>query len=201
MKKLLAICILCCAGSLPVKKQALFYAQPVVASSGGGGSCPADGSPNVSQTGTTAFIRVNSDAPYSGVLLTPGSNINLCKVRVNVTSQGTISAINFTVSVYAVSGTSIVPASPLGTTTAVSGNNSWSLSDVIFNFPSAIPLTSGATYAIVVTGNGGSGTTDYLQTYKNTSSASAGQARAWFSNGTVFDPGDGSGFVCALYWY
>jgi hypothetical protein len=167
---------------------------------GGGGPCPADGSPTVAQTGTTDAFDVNSDAPYIGMIYTNGpASTNLCKVRCKITAQANTVGATLTVRVYAMSGTSISAGSPLGETTGIAGDNAWSLTDVVFTFASDVTLSAGTKYAIVLTGNGGTGTGQYAKLEKGTTAIS-GTLEAWHSSGTTFGlAGGGTTPSFALY--
>jgi len=162
------------------------------------GSCPADGSPNESQAGTTAFLNINSDAPYAGQLFTTPSAITLCKVRFHLTTLNTGS--NITARVYSLSGTTITPASPLGESDVQVSDIGWSLTDVIFTFSTPIALSSATDYAIVLTSNGGVGTGSAVRVHKNGSGTLAGREGGWLSGGTMYDPNAGD-CAMALYWY
>lgn len=190
-----------CQTPLTADGLATFTGTNVATAGSGGGSCPPDGSPSAVQDGSTTFLKINSDAPFVGQYFTNTSSFHLCKVRVRLTAAAGISGVNFTVRVYALSSGAIDPASPIAESSAVAGNNSWVLNDVMFTFSSPPLLSANTPYAIVITGNGGSGAAQYLFTYKNTAATINGHLAAWLPSGSQFNPGDGSCWVCALYWY
>jgi hypothetical protein len=195
-------CLTGWAGSLPVERQAAFFGPPPIGSGGGGGgTCPADGSPTITQAGTAAFLDNNSSSPYVGMVYTNGpTSTNLCKVRFNFTAKTDIAGSTFTVRLYALSGTAITAASPIAETASVNGDGAWSLTDVIFTFASPPTMSANTLYAIVATANGGTGTGQYAQLNRGTTTIS-GRAAGWFSDGTIFDPQDGTSPTCALYMY
>lgn len=174
--------------------------------SGGGGTCPADGSPNAVQpsTGFANFFDVNNDITYEGQLWQTNVPVHLCKVRVflSKTSGSSISSVNFNVMIFAVDGSgNINTASPLATSDNVAGDNSWSGSDVIFPFSTPPALSANTDYAIVITGNGAVGTAQYIRTYRTTTRTITGRTTYYSAAGTGFNPADSSCWVCALYWY
>lgn len=192
-------CLVALAGSLPVQKQAAFFVTPPIGG-GGGGSCPADGSPTILQSGTTDLFDVNSDAPYIGMIYTNGpAATNVCKVQCKITAQANTVGATLTVRIYALSGTTL--STLLGETTGIAGDNSWSLTDVVFSFSSDVALAASTRYATVLTGNGGAGTGQYAKLEQGAATIN-GTVEAWHSDGTTFGlAGGGNAPSFGLYMH
>lgn len=159
-------------------------ANQIGTTNAGSGSCP--GSPNVLQGGVTDMFDVNSDAPYIGMIYTNGpADTNLCAVQCKITAQANTVGSTITVRVYTISGTSITAGSPFGETTGVAGNNSWSLNDILFSFASDIHLTANTRYSVVLTGNGGVGTGQYVKLHQGPATIN-GTVEAWHADGSTF---------------
>jgi hypothetical protein len=123
---------------------------------GGGGSCPADGSPSSATTGSSLFAFL----PFPLFEYVGQSNwddsaspVTICKLGFQLTlASGSISGKTFKAYIYANSGANIVPASPLATSNGVTGSNAWSATMVRFTFPTPFLTTASTKYALVCNG-------------------------------------------------
>lgn len=203
MKLILAVALLFCqavTAQVSLQNAKLQNANLSQPPPSGGGTCPADGSPNVVQTGSTDFLHANSDAPFIGQVFQTGTTWHPCKVRFKLTATSGSTGNTITARIFALSGSTITPASPLATSDPITWTGSWSLTDVIFTFSTPPTLSASTDYAIVLTSDGGSGTGNIILNYKGTASI-AGHSAGWFSDGSQFNPADGTCCVMAIYWF
>lgn len=104
--------------------------------------------------GTSIYVGSSADTTYGGMNdYAADANYTLCKIHINLTNgYGSITGVNFKAGVFTLS------SGNLNTQTGdwsenVAGNNAWSNTEVEFtwllvNYPS---LSSGTTYAVVIT--------------------------------------------------
>lgn len=164
-----------------------------------GGSCPADGSPNIANTGSTSFLNFNSDAPYVGQIYQTNVSWTLCKARFTLTGQRATNI--FTARVYALSAGTITPGSPLAISDPVTSSQFWVVTNIFFTFSSPATLSANTDYAVVVTADDAGNSLNSGTVYYSATDTMPGNAAAWFSNGTKYDPGTGHDLSIALYWY
>ncbi len=127
------------------------------AGAGGGGACA--GACNTAAayeewtSGTTDFgIGVTAGNYYSGFFWTPSENKCFCRVTFCITKvAGDISGKTFVVEFWTTTGTSL--NEKLGSTTGVTGNNSWSVTTQAFDFSTHQQTTASTTYAVTITMN------------------------------------------------
>ncbi len=118
----------------------------------GGGSCPADGSPDVDQAteDNAQQFGLNVDQFYAGQKWVDASTRQICKVRFYLgLAGGSISAKFYTARIYTLSGSNLGSVITNGQSAAIAGNNSWSNTGVVFSFASNPTVTGGTTYAYV----------------------------------------------------
>jgi hypothetical protein len=108
----------------------------------------------------------------------PGANISLRRFTATLTKVGSVSGINYRAEVY--TWTDPTLGTLLGTSSSVAGSDSWSDTEVDFDFSSGVSLSSGSGYCIVVrradelTDN-----SNYLQFKMTTSGAIGGSTGVW----------------------
>lgn len=132
-------------------------AASVIASSGGGGSCPADGSPSQASTGTSecCFAGNTANDIYAGQMNwnDAGTARTICKLAFTLKAYGDISGLTYHAYICSTSGFNINTGTPLATSNAVAGTNSWNGTSVYPHFTFASPYTTagnaGTLYALV----------------------------------------------------
>jgi hypothetical protein len=152
MKRVLAIVLgLCLLSGLSVNADIDTIEGSTIAG-GGEGGCSE--SPTINVDCSTGLEWL-ADYYYVGVKYTPTSNINICKVSVELGEvTGDISGLTYTVRIWSVDGGDDLDTE-LGTSSGVTGSNAWG-GFVEFEFPSSCSLTASTTYAVTVD-QGGAG--------------------------------------------
>lgn len=192
------------------KAQSNFQLQRQIAAAGvaaaSGGSCPADGSPSVSTTGSTPFGYVGYDATFQMTghagWNDGGTARTICKVGFQLTASGTINTKTYTAYIYAAgAGNTITVASPLATSNGVTGVNSWAAAMVRFTFPT--PYTTagnaGTGYCFVMRTTANS-TTNYVYNDECTTNTIPGVAMIWTSAGADSQQEPVNDAVVEIYW-
>lgn len=183
------------------------------AAGGGGGSCPADGSPSIDQSTQDNAQRTGGDDDYFyvGDKWTDASTRQICKVRFYLgLNAGSVTSKFYTCRIYTLTGTALNTVVTNGQSNSVAGSDAWSNTAVYFTFSGNPSLTGGTTYARVVYVSDASGnpvasnSTNNIQTYfKETTNPLANSAfTAWntvFAENFAFGGNsDGKGSV---YWF
>lgn len=169
-------------------------------------SCPADGSPDITQDGTTTqSLGEISAYGYHGFFYVTPATKQLCKIGFKMkTVAGDISGKTYTAYVYTLSGTTLNSVITDGTSTGISGSViTGTAATVLFPFTGNPTLTSGTTYAIVVT-PGSTDATNYCLCYYNNSGAMADSTLGLWrmdTKASSFNPGGTVDAACSLYWY
>lgn len=168
-------------------------------------SCPPDGSPDISQDGTsTQSIGEIAAYRFHGCFYTAPATKQLCKVGFKLkTSGGDISGKTYTAYVYTLSGTTLDSVITNGTSTGISGSVvTGTAATVLFPFTGNPTLNSGTTYAIVVT-PGSTDATNFCIGYYNSSGSMADATFGlWRDNlQNSYNPGGTSDAACSVYWY
>ena len=124
--------------------------------------------------------------------------IDICQIDFVITSSGTVSGITYYVDIYSVASDSFV--SLIGSSSGVTGNDSWSAATVSFSFPSPVSLSSGTLYSILIRTDSAYSGTNYLSlSYSAVGGVianfrqydSAGDQTAWADNDvkiTIYSP-------------
>ena len=116
--------------------------------SGGGGTCAS--SPVWTQTGAAPWGLNRSYYFYAGGQYV-GTGETVCKIGFQLSAAGDISARTFNAKIFncnADSGYNL--GSLIATSNGITGNNSWSYTDVVFTFATPVTLTNGFGYAITI---------------------------------------------------
>ena len=95
-------------------------------------------------SGTSTSQRTDSEH-YNGLIFTVSSPSTVCKVKFVVNATGTISGYSYTARIWSLS--TLTLNAELDVSDSITGNNSWSSSDVEFTFSSPVSLSAG-TYAV-----------------------------------------------------
>ena len=191
--------------------QASFRLQQAIASAGvaatSGASCPADGSPSVSTTGSTTlcYLSFDNTAFYSGQTIwnDGGTARTICKLGFKLSlSGGSVTGKTYTAYIFSsAAGGDITPASPLATSNTVAGSDSWSDTLVRFTFPT--PYTTagnaGTLYALCLGVSGGADASNYITPKRTTTDQTTG-SMAYFSNTGVAARDDDFDAVIEIYW-
>lgn len=168
-------------------------------------SCPPDGSPDISQDGTsTQSIGEIAAYRFHGIFYTPPSTMQLCKVGFKLKTQsGDISGKTYTAYIYTLSGTTLSSVIADGTSTGISGSAiTGTAATVLFPFTGNPTLSSGTTYAIVVTPGSTDASNFCIGYYNGSGSMSDATFGLWRDNlQNSYNPGGTSDAACSLYWY
>lgn len=112
------------------------------------------------------FVGESAGNYYSGQgSWDPEANISICKINfVVIGVAGNVSGKTYVMQIWSQDGGGNL-SSNLGTSDGVTGNNSWSTTDVEFTFSTPVAVTSGTLYSIVLTANGTDGSNFIRITY------------------------------------
>lgn len=183
--------------------------HPAPAAGGGGGSCPADGSPDVDQAteDNAQQFGLDTDRFYIGQKFTDSTTRQICKVRFYLGAVGTISAKFYTCRIYTLSGNNL--STVVATSNSIAGNNGWANTAVVFTFAGNPTVTGGTTYAYVVYSSDASGnpaaadaTNRAQMNFKETTNPHQGEFNVWNTTlGLDLAFSGTSDAKWSLYWF
>lgn len=147
-----------------------FYVAGVLKPASGAASCPADGSPDISQTATGDFAHFGrTTGQYYIGQRWPADQPErrICKITVQVDSgAGDTSTKTWVAQIFTMSGNDLNTVVANGTSATVSGNNPASTAELQFTWVTPPTLTASTAHAIVISLASGaavdSGVYDYL---------------------------------------
>ncbi len=175
------------------------FSKPVA-----GLSCPDDGSPDITANlSTTQAFGEIAAYRFHGFFYTPSTTKQLCKVGFKLkTGTGDVSGKTYTAYVYTLSGTTLSSVISDGTSAGVSGSViTGTAATVIFTFSGNPTLSSGTTYAIVVT-PGSTDASNYCLGYYGSGSMADASFGLWRDNlQNSYNPLGTSDCSASLYWY
>jgi hypothetical protein len=153
---LFGIVFLCCTG---------FGFESVISLynvAGGGGACDTLTFSHTGTPDTFRYVSRTANDYYSGAYITFAQAGDKCKAVFTLTATGTISGYTYSAIIANRSGSDIDII--LATSNGVVGNDSWSQTEVAFEFSSPPTVTTDAdTYIIALTAGEVTGTSNYLR--------------------------------------
>lgn len=174
------------------------------ASTSGGGTCPNDGSPSLSTSGSTVFgyVPENASSIFFGQNQwnDGGTPRTICKLGFQMSlDRGTITGKTFIAQIFDNNGgTNFTAASPLATSNGVAGSQGWSSTMVRFSFPTPFLTTASHNYALVCS-CGAVDASNGVKVYKTAASTLQGYPELFNASGT-FQIGSGTDCVMEIYW-
>lgn len=191
--------------ALMANAQVLFKPSPafnVIAAGGGGGSCPADGSPSASNDGATASQTWGAGRRYFGQSrwTDGGTPRTICKLGFKITGVSGASSSTFKAYIFANS------ASPnynfdttvLAESAGITGVDAWSQTWVYFDL-SAAPFTTTANAAYVLcVGPTVARVTNDMTCYQDNTALTG--YRDYFSAAGAADQAGGNDAAIKIFW-
>lgn len=176
---------------------------------GGGASCPADGTPDETGSGTDGqHFGLNTDHFRAGVKnWSNGSARSICKTGLRIASvSGSITAFTYYCTIYTVSGNNL--GTVVATSDGQTGNDSWGGTIVRFTFASPVALSASTNYHITFHRNTVGDNTVDATNRANASYLSGGGGSAtgsfatWNTSGVIeYNPVDGIECNYEVYFY
>lgn len=179
-----------------------------VVAGGGGGTCPADGSPSEVYAPTVnsdQHFGLNTDHYYAGLKgWLNASAKTICKLRFNLEAVGVITGITYRAAVYTLSGNNLNTELGFGTITGAA----WTDSPVIIDFGVNVAAYPGSStpVALVMSRNDNpnvSGTNYVKMNARDTdASFTPGSFATWNSSKVIeYDAGSTVDPVIGIYYY
>lgn len=177
------------------------------ASGGGGGSCPADGSPNQSTTGTSSpvYLAFTTSNIFVGQVNwnDGGTPVNLCKLGFEIDAGGgNINSKTYTAQILdTVNASDIVPGTVFAQSAGVLGSSLTLGAVNIFPMISSFLTTASHNYGLVLTVSGGADGTNFVKLLRTAASSIPGNAGTWDAAGSNQGNLPTQDFVGRVYWF
>lgn len=151
---------------------------------------------NASSVTTYNTVGLDANNFYVGQFAwDPAANITVCKITVVVTATGTISGNTYTCEIWTYAAPNM--GTLVQASAGVAGSDAWSSSSVDFTFSGAA-ISSGSSYAIVLTKNGAPDASNYLR-FTLTASGGFGGISGQFDSAGVRTNFDTTDHKLAVY--
>lgn len=161
--------------------EANIKAVGAVDNTGGGGTCPADGSPSQQVTineGGIAFGH-NTDRYYAGLAAWSDASARvICKLRFKLSlNTGSITGKTYKAAIYSMTGTAL--NAELGVSSGIAGSDAWDSTDVIFTMPD-VNVSASTNYAFVIYMDGAADAANFANVrYDDVSALISGNMAVW----------------------
>lgn len=146
----------------------------VLPTSGGGASTLLYDGINPTAEGAWDFCDQASHNYAGNYNFTVSANCTVTDLKFKLSkTAGSITGLTFLAAIYSQSTNDMNAA--IGTSTGVTGDNTWAKTTVNFNFSSPMSLVTGTNYAVVIYQNGTIGNTNYASAWYTTPTVIPGQ--------------------------